>query len=565
MTSNNPQIESGDLQGSQTWDDGGTRINPIRESSDVQMSTTPQAGTGARQSTNPGQTPRVAVGERVTFETHRDPPTRGGNDGQGPRVPAPTGAQQTTQGATASTAYDDDRIVFEYNPYIPSNDPDLSPADNAFLSGIQIGCFNDQETSELNKVLNYVRFTVPKLERKVNGVTTYYLWLRYAEQALHLFGRNRVLGFINGTIEGSVQAYQRYYGIPPINRDDGFIRPELLSKELALQKQREDDMRAAAALMASFDTSVHPLLLGDSINHSSIKCLWKTIRDKCVPSGPTARNMVQNMIIQYTPGNKSVETIIHDLRQLYFHYYTTRGKAMDEEDKISHLLRCLPSFMNDFKTTVNYHLEGDNSVDFEHIATRAVSQAQTRYNEEMQRQYIMTPTMGHQPQFPVTNQQQNLIGYAVPQHFPNPLGGLIQGRTDRQPSRAAPQPQQQSTVTPAITQGQPDLSTSPTSSIDSGGPRTPSPTQALNAPAPRRFPVICYWCGEEGHIAPHCPRQAAGEPKTYVPRYQRDAAAAQQANVGESHNTQPQHVSSWAGQYPAGLGDASTDLEGYTF
>ncbi|CAO1615518.1 unnamed protein product [Parajaminaea phylloscopi] len=496
--------------------------------------------------------PRSAMGSRV--EGTSQEPTRGGERDD----------PQYLQAQNQPYFY----ISEDYSPYVKSEDPNLTKEENAYLSSIQVGCLLDVVSNETNRIFNYIRGSVPKLQMLPNGVSTYYHWSRYIEQALHLYGKNRVSGFINGSIEGSIPAYQRYFGTPP-TLDGGarVLGPKLLPAELAEFRRKEDDMEAAAAIMGSLHVSIHNLLLGEKINNSSAVELWKMIREKCVPSGPHARNLVQNMILQYNPANKSVETIVQELRQLFYHYLTTRGKPVEEEDKISHLLRCLPQSMNNFKTTVNYLLEDtDKSAEFESIAVKAIAHAQSILNEEMQRQFYLTPTptMGHQPSFPVPGGTQNqlLLGYNISQ-IPNPLGGFY-------PSG---QPQQQ----------QPP-NVSPSSSNNTDGPRTPSPTQNVSPQMPQQYNtpfrrnITCYHCGDQGHTAERCPRAAAGEPKTYVPKYLRDQGyirpaatqpTTQQAPVQQAQGAHfvPSHneVSYWAGEYPTGLGIDGADLEDLTF
>ncbi|PWN28758.1 hypothetical protein BDZ90DRAFT_270074 [Jaminaea rosea] len=268
-------------------------------------------------------------------------------------------------------------------PFITYNG--LDPIKKAVLDKIPVGCLRDKTDGEVSRAMTFAN-KVPKLEVHNNGTTTFHSWVKMMEPTLRIFARNRAEGIIKDTAEGSVEAYQRYFGYPWTPRD-GYDKAELLEYSLAKDQREQDDIQIGNIIIATLDRKVILSILDGSPEAGSGKALWKKIHARFLAKGPGARTMVNTALITYNSTNKSVETIINELRAIFEHWLMTVGTEIDEQDKVSHLLRVLPPHLSHFVAIVGDQLQRDGTVTFDDVARRALYQDQMRLNQEQQMQW----------------------------------------------------------------------------------------------------------------------------------------------------------------------------------
>lgn len=379
-------------------------------------------------------------------------------------------------------------------------------AEKKGLDHIIVGCLNLVD-NELNRALNFARGNIPKLERQPNGSTNYYLWLRYVEAGLRMWQKNRALGFLKGTVEGSISAYRRYFGRP---FDGGNTVPELASVQEAVALFENDDVDVGSFLMATISpTMVSALMDRASVDTGSGRSLWRALQDKCVPTGTAAKRIVGQMLATYQPSSPNAETIINELGQLFHHWTTTSGEQLDESEKVMYLMQHLPSGFQPLKAVLHDYVE-TNGISFDDAARRAIDDERMRVMSATMQAMRPAGAPGQTkpaPQYPNPaqdfvlnpNQQQQLIGYSTTA-FPNPFGGAPASPTQSMASSSG---------------SWSNLSSASSASSAGRPPRDPST-------------ITCYHCGDKGHESRNCAKRLAGEPKTYVPTHKRLAAQQQQ-------------------------------------
>lgn len=393
----------------------------------------------------------------------------------------------------------------------PGSDPDKK----RFLDMIVVGGLEGKFDGEMNRALTLAK-SIVKLETRSDGLSNYYLWLRMVEPVIRVFASKRIDGLLKGTVEGSIEAYQRYYGYPA--HLPSSLSAALLEPELAEQIRNDEDIHVGSLLMMTLSAQAMSSLMNSQTNTGSGVALWHAIHQRFVPQGAAARHMLQTMMLTYNPGSKTVDNIISDLRGLFEHWSHTVNTPLPESDKIDTLLRHLPAYMQAFKIMMFERVEDGVLNTFDDVARRALRHEQQRISDEYQSswQSNLPSTFGQQaPQRPLLG-----IGYHSTA-LPNPFGGSMtfgQGnqRQQRQPSQSS------------------QSSQSPDTSADSGA----SGSTPGTSPSSDKGPPLCYHCRKRGHISANCPDRLAGRPPAPNPR---DGAA--QAGETAAHTTQHEGAS----------------------
>ncbi|CAO1618814.1 unnamed protein product [Parajaminaea phylloscopi] len=396
-------------------------------------------------------------------------------------------------------------MTTRYRPYIaydPAQEstvdgatPTLTEKDKVLLNTIHVGCLTTQvEVKEPTVALNYVSKAGVRLENRPQVPQNYMIWAKFMEAALNMWLHKRVYGIVEDKIEGSIEAYRRYYGTPPTDTSPAMLCDVDLAKEF----RQKDIGNAAMVILSTVSTEVMTVFLASSVDTTNARSLWQGIRSRFVPRGAGAKQMASTMLAHYNPGSKGTEAIIQDIRQLYLSWELAYERKPLEEDMAQNLIRHLPKHMDFFRN--NVRLNESELPSFDDLADRAIQFERTLIaDDQPQQSFLPMPAPFAQPNFrpPIGQAQPPMaIGFNMnenPQYYQNgqqhpppatPYGRWNQNGRQNQPGQRS-----------GGYQGSP--SASPT---DSNGPRTPSPN------APRSFPhITCHKCGKQGHYANQCP------------------------------------------------------------
>ncbi|CAO1623976.1 unnamed protein product [Parajaminaea phylloscopi] len=343
--------------------------------------------------------------------------------------------------------------------------------DKAYLSSIPVGCLGVPEYKEMTIALNLVTRNTVKLENKPQDYLQFLVWLEHMNSILGLWAKGRAKGIINDTIEGSTEAYRRYFGTPASEDAPG----EPLEEVYAKQFRDKDSSDLAIVLQNSVSPDVLGVFINTKYNTSIARSLWLGILNKFVPKGSGAKQRAAALLSEYSPGGKGTEAIVSDIRKIYSIWRLTFGRDPEEEDMVQTLLKHLPPHMTWFKYNIRSSLDV-SSPTFEDLADMAIRFESDLVADDLRRnaQPIHHNFMPTQTTQPLAIGYQTGNGRQFPPHMQQQQGSFPRG-------------------------GYPQQSSSPQSS---NGPRTPSP----NDRRPRDMSqMICYKCRNKGHFAEKCP------------------------------------------------------------
>lgn len=391
----------------------------------------------------------------------------------------------------------------------------------ACLDSIVVGCVGDSTNEWTN--LHKVASSLPKLDGR--NWTEWSRVFRTFIQGHISYGRG--IGLLEGTAQGSIPAYQRYFG----TRATSTKEAALTTEELASQARDREESNLAIALYSTVEASQHLLLVSsDPTASGKGSTMWKELVKKFTAVPMIAESVLTSKLENFVPNPElGVGPNIDQLKVLFRDLQIHANSTVSPTLRVHYLLKMAmqyPGMEEEARQIKTSYLGQEHGRTFDQIEMQLRSIEQS--NAAM-------------AQFPLVQRNERLgPSYAPRYGAPVPPYGQQQQPPMQQRFRAIEGNLAQ--------QSYEHLSTSPTDSINSYASSSTNTTARTDPPSPMaqwstsasekeqedlyhyhasqaerygggqgrtqggRGKGPCFHCGNDGHVIAECEQKKKGLP-----------------------------------------------------
>lgn len=153
--------------------------------------------------------------------------------------------------------------------------------------------------------------------------------------ALGTIHYNRAVGLLRGTVEGSISAYQRYYGTPSTGNQSATPA----TKAYAHQMRCHEDRFIGCFLLQHIKFGPNVPVLSEDGSDDSGTSIFQALREWFIPNRGAAVQITDTKLHNINPNGKSVRVVINELNAIFYEFFQATGTSFNDQDKLNHLMR----------------------------------------------------------------------------------------------------------------------------------------------------------------------------------------------------------------------------------